>query len=69
MKKILSIISIVLVKNTSAQSGVPDTLAYLQNIVTNKAQYLGQPFSVLYNAFQIQVKYFLQVEGLCITLV
>lgn len=62
MKKILIIIiifSAVHSTNVNAQtSGVPDTLSYLQTIVTNKAQYVGQPFSVLYNALQIQVKFF-----------
>lgn len=28
-----------------AQTGVPDTLVYLQTIVANKTQYIGQPFS------------------------
>lgn len=37
---------------------MPDTLAYLQTIVANKAQYIGQPFSVLLNNLQIQIKYF-----------
>ncbi len=44
-------------RDTKAQA-VPDTLAYLQNIVANKSQYIGQPFSVLYNNLQIQVKFF-----------
>jgi hypothetical protein len=61
MKKtvlILIIIIITFAKNTKAQTGVPDTLAYLQSIVANKAQYIGQPFSVLQNNLQIQIKYF-----------
>jgi hypothetical protein len=39
-------------------TGVPDTLAYLQTIVTNKAQYIGQPFSVLQSSLQIEIKFF-----------
>ena len=39
-----------------AQTGVPDTLAYLQTIVQNKAQYIGQPFSKLMDSLQIQIK-------------
>ncbi len=46
-------------KNVNAQNtGVPDTLAYLQTIVANKSQYIGQPFSVLQNSLQIQIKFF-----------
>ena len=59
MKKIallFTIVSISFIQKTKAQ--VPDTLAYLQNIVANKSQYVGQPFSVLYNNLQIQVKHF-----------
>ena len=61
MKKILVIICITLLvfeKNTNAQSGVPDTLAYLQSIVANKAIYIGQPFSVLHRNLQVQIKFF-----------
>lgn len=52
------IITVVFAKNTNAQTGVPDTLAYLQTIVANKANYIGQPFSALLNNLQIQIKYF-----------
>ncbi|MFT3910927.1 MAG: hypothetical protein QM737_16025 [Ferruginibacter sp.] len=62
MKKFLFIIIFFLsafIKNADAQtSGVPDTLAYLQTIVANKSQYIGQPFSVLLNSLQIQIKFF-----------
>ncbi|MCB0740831.1 MAG: hypothetical protein R2796_10530 [Chitinophagaceae bacterium] len=59
MKKIFLILLItVLTKNINAQSGVPDTLSYLQSIVANKNAYIGQPFSTLYNDLQIQVKHF-----------
>ena len=62
MKKILLIILIVFsafIKKAEAQStGVPDTLAYLQTIVANKAQYIGQPFSLLLNNLQISIKFF-----------
>jgi len=51
-------------KNINAQTGVPDTLAYLQNIVANKAQYIGQPFSILKNSLQIQVKFFFPFASL-----
>jgi len=66
VKKILTILfftTISFTKNTKAQSGVPDTLAYLQTIVANKAQYIGQPFSVLYNNLQIQIKLFSPFAG------
>lgn len=59
MKKISIIISFFFVLNgVKAQTGVPDTLAYLQTIVTNKAQYIGQPFSILSSGLQLQVKRF-----------
>ena len=60
MKQILIIIllSVSIAKETQAQVGVPDTLAYLQTIVANKSQYIGQPFSILLNNLQIQVKFF-----------
>lgn len=60
MKKIiylLFIVSILSIREVNAQS-VPDTLAYLQTIVANKSQFIGQPFSVLKNSLQIQIKYF-----------
>ncbi len=37
----------------SQTSGVPDTLAYLQSIVANKTQFIGQPFSVLKSSLNI----------------
>ncbi len=55
---VIGIITISLVKNAKAQAGVPDTLAYLQSIVVNKAQFVGQSFSVLLDSLKIQVKYF-----------
>ena len=60
-KKIISslIILMLFVSKSNAQTtGVPDTLAYLQTIVANKAQYIGQPLSLLINHLQIQVKEF-----------
>jgi hypothetical protein len=62
MKKIFFILILLTIlhsKSVNAQvNGVPDTLAYLQTILANKAQYVGQPFSVLYNSLQLQVKFF-----------
>ena len=52
MKKtfiILILIITIPVKDTYAQNGEPDTLAYLQTIVDNKSNYIGQPFSALMN--------------------
>lgn len=66
MKKIIfiSLITIsVFAEDTKAQA-VPDTLAYLQTIVNNKAAYIGQPFSVLMDSLQIQIKYFSRFPGL-----
>ena len=59
--KIISILIILMffVSKAKAQTtGVPDTLAYLQTIVANKAQYIGQPFSLLINHLQIEVRRF-----------
>jgi len=67
MKKILVITFLIIAfaKESKAQTyGVPDTLAYLQTIITNKAQYIGQPFAVLLNDLQIQVKFFFPFASL-----
>lgn len=61
MKRILILtLALTLITQTGlkAQTGVPDTLAYLQTIVQNKAQYIGQPFAKLLDSLKIQVKYF-----------
>ncbi len=59
MKKYLFIIALCTFSfSVRAQNGVPDTLAYLQQIVANKAQYIGQPFSVLQNVLAISIKNF-----------
>ena len=61
MKKIFLILTLIIAipaKDTKAQNGVSNTLAYLQTIVANKALYIGQPFSTLLNDLQIQIKYF-----------
>jgi hypothetical protein len=55
MKSIITILCfILLAKNSSAQI---DTFAFLKNFELQKAQYIGQPFSVLLNAMgQVQPK-------------
>ncbi|MBX9892650.1 MAG: hypothetical protein K2Y12_10050 [Chitinophagaceae bacterium] len=60
MKKLILIliVSIIFAKKIQAQAGVTDTLAYLQNIVANKSQYIGQPFQNLVQNLQIQIKFF-----------
>ncbi len=50
-------------KKTQAQSSL-DTTAYLQSIVLNKANYIGQPFSVLLDSLQIEIKYFFPYTSL-----
>ncbi|MCB0740828.1 MAG: hypothetical protein R2796_10545 [Chitinophagaceae bacterium] len=60
MKKKLTIIAFLIIANipkTKAQ-GVPDTLTYLNSIVANKNNYIGQSFSLLKNNLQIEIKYF-----------
>ncbi|MBC7935740.1 MAG: hypothetical protein H7Y86_10360 [Rhizobacter sp.] len=66
MKKIALIIVVTLVsKATEAQIyGVPDTLAYLQTLVANKSQFIGQPFSKLADSLKLQIKYFIPFESL-----
>lgn len=62
MKKIFIltlIVSVLFSKEIKAQTGVPDTLVYLKNIVANKTQYIGKPFSVLLADLQIQIKHFM----------
>ncbi|MBK8710825.1 MAG: hypothetical protein IPL97_02910 [Niastella sp.] len=65
MKKIVLILAIIMAitKNVEAQTyGVPDTLAYLQTIIANKANFIGQPFSTLLNDLQIQVNFFPRLQ-------
>jgi hypothetical protein len=57
MKKIILIV-LIITFTTNAKAQVPDTLAYLNSIVANKAQFIGQPFSVLMDSLKIQIKYF-----------
>ncbi len=62
MKKIFFIFFITICfhqKNTCAQAApVNDTLQYLQSIINNKANYVGYPFSKLFDSLQIQIKFF-----------
>jgi hypothetical protein len=61
MKKVIFVLFVLFAtKGIKAQSntGVPDTLAYLNTIVANKANFVGQPFSVLANSLLISIKYF-----------
>lgn len=68
MKKIIIILLLTITalsKETKAQGyGVPDTLVYLHDIVANKANYIGQPFAILLNDLQIQIKYFSRFPGI-----
>lgn len=58
--KFLLIISLSLLSlNMKAQvNPVTDTLAYLQTVIANKAQFIGQPFSKLSDSLRIQIKFF-----------
>ncbi|RYE27672.1 MAG: hypothetical protein EOP48_34350 [Sphingobacteriales bacterium] len=65
MKKKLLFINIMLIgltHNVRAQS-VIDTLSVLQTVVANKANYIGQPFSVLSSQLPISIKYFLPIPS------
>jgi len=66
MKKIFFIISIFcLISSAKINAQVPDTLAYLQSIIANKTQYIGHPFSKLFDSLNlnIQIKYFHPKRG------
>lgn len=58
MKKVFLIISVILSLSISKANAQTDTLAVLQNIVTNKATYIGQPFSVLLAQIPLGIKHF-----------
>lgn len=60
MQKIIFIVVyfICIVSKSTKAQGVPDTLAYLQGFVANKAQYIGKPFSKLLDSLKVQIKYF-----------
>lgn len=62
MKKTLLILLLVTCAYKS-NAQVPDTLAYLKSIVANKGFYIGEPFSVLQNNLQIQIKYYSGFPG------
>jgi hypothetical protein len=55
---LFSAIFLVITSSKAQTAGVPDTLAYLNNIVANKALYIGHPFSLLGDTLQISIKYF-----------
>ena len=57
MKNILIILIVLTgsLKQLNAQTGVHDTLAYLQTIVANKSQYIGQPFSKLMDRLTLPI--------------
>jgi hypothetical protein len=62
MKRILAILIIAVAisgKKAVAQNyGVPDTVAYLQSIVANKALFIGKPFSILRDSLKIEIRKF-----------
>ena len=68
MKKILAIQIIIvcssnmLIANETIKPKI-DTLAYLKSIVSNKANYVGRPFSTLLTDLQIQIKFFSPFAG------
>jgi len=65
MKKIFILLCAFFVLNsTNAQTGVPDTLAYLNQIKANKNYYIGKSFSVLLNDLQPAIKFFTPRGGL-----
>lgn len=63
MKKIILILSVVLIANVGNVNAQADTLAILQGIVANKSNYIGQSFSVLLGQLPLHVKYFAPNRG------
>ena len=61
---VLIVFALCMPKTKAQPAGVPDTLAYLQTIVAKKAQYIGQPLSLLINHLQIEVKSFGPFSGI-----
>ena len=61
---VLIVFALCMLKTKAQPAGVPDTLAYLQTIVANKTQYIGQPLSLLLNHLQIEVKQFSPFGGI-----
>lgn len=65
MKKLILIsLFVVVTQTTKAQVGVPDTLTYLQSIVANKAQFIGQPFSRLMDSIKLKIRYFHPIRSI-----
>ena len=58
MKRIFIILIAVLLTQASKAQTVTDTLAYLKTFETNKASYIGKPFSNLLDSLQIDIRYF-----------
>ncbi|MCB0710294.1 MAG: hypothetical protein KDC15_12990 [Chitinophagaceae bacterium] len=58
MKKLIFILVVSILLYAKSSSAQIDTSAVIQNIVNNKSQFIGQPFSILYNQLPIQIKYY-----------
>jgi hypothetical protein len=60
MKKLILILffSLLSLVGKAQSYGVPDTLVYLQSLVANKAQFIGQSFTKLRDSLKVQIKYF-----------
>ena len=67
MKKIVIImICFFLMKSNYTKAQVTDTLAYLQQIVANKSNYVGKSLSNLENTLLIKIKKFTKKQIDCI---
>ena len=59
MKKVLIIIiSVFILHSTCLKAQVADTAVYIQQILLNKNNYIGKPFSVLEKDLKIKIKQF-----------
>ena len=59
MKKVLIIIiSVFILHSTCLKAQVTDTAVYIQQILLNKNNYIGKPFSVLEKDLKIKIKQF-----------
>ena len=65
MKKVLIIIiSVFILHSTCLKAQVTDTAVYIQQILLNKSNYIGKPFSVLEKDLKVKLKCFILDAGI-----
>lgn len=63
MKQLLFILTTAFFLSNALAQTTTDTLNYLKTFETNKAAYIGKPFSILQDSLKIQIKYFSPLAG------